>query len=185
MKTVCAAAVIIPPHEVWRPIQAVRARYDRHFARWMPHITLAFPFRPKEEFETLAPQFEKACAEIKPFEIELAEFRYFDHGRDSFTLWLELKPAEPVIALRAALMLVTPDCDDVALFEAGFTPHLSVGQARGEPNMTTLRETLQSNWKPLRFRVSEFCLIWRGETRPDDTFRVGCKVPLRFLISDY
>ena len=97
-KTICAAAVIIPPHEIWRPIQAMRARYDRHFARWMPHITLAFPFRPKEEFESLAPQFEKACADIEPFEIELAEFRYFDHGRDSFTLWLEVKPPEPLIA---------------------------------------------------------------------------------------
>ena len=52
-KTICAAAVIIPPQEIWRPIQAMRARYDRHFARWMPHITLAFPFRPREEFESL------------------------------------------------------------------------------------------------------------------------------------
>ena len=177
-KTICAAAVIIPPHEIWRPIQAMRARYDRHFARWMPHITLAFPFRPKEEFESLAPQFEKACADIKPFEIELAEFRYFDHGRDSFTLWLEVKPPEPLIALQAALVLVTPDCGDVALFAAGFTPHLSVGQARGEPIMNKLRETLQTNWKPLRFQVSELCLVWRGEMPPDDAFRVGGKVQL-------
>ena len=177
-KTTCAAAVIIPPHEVWRPIQAMRARYDRHFARWMPHITLAFPFRPKEEFELLAPQFEEACAEIKPFEIELAEFRYFDHGRDSFTLWLDVKPVEPITALQAALMLVTPDCDDAALFAAGFTPHLSVGQARGEPNMSKLRETLQSNWQALRFQVSEFHLVWRGEKSPDDAFRVGCRVRL-------
>ena len=184
-KTICAAAVIIPPQEAWRPIQAIRARYDRNFARWMPHITLAYPFRPKEEFETLAPQFEKACAQVKPFEIELAEFRHFDHGRDSFTLWLAVNPTEPVTALQAALMPVTPDCNDVALFATGFTPHLSVGQARGEPNMTKLRETLQSNWKPLRFQVPEFCLIWRGETRPDDTFRVGCKVPLGKTISEF
>ncbi len=75
-------------------------------------------------------------------------------------------------------MLVTPDCDDVALFAAGFTPHLSVGQARGEPNMSKLRETLQTNWQPLRFQVSEFCLVWRGEKPPDDTFQVGGKVRL-------
>jgi 2'-5' RNA ligase len=178
VKTVCAAAVIIPPDEAWRPIQALRARYDRHFARWMPHITLAFPFRPKEEFESLAPQFEEACAGVAPFEIELAEFRFFDHGRDSFTLWLAANPVEPVIALQAAVMRVTPDCDDVARFAGGFTPHLSVGQAHGEPIMQKLRESLQSRWKPVRFQISEFCLIWRGETRPDDTFRVGCKVRL-------
>ena len=177
-KTVCSAAVIIPPNEFWRPIQALRARYDRHFARWMPHITLAFPFRPKEEFESLTPQFEEACADIKPFEIELAEFRFFDHGRESFTLWLAANPAEPVAALQAAVMRVTPNCDDVARFAGGFTPHLSVGQARGEPIMQKLRERLQAAWKPLRFPISEFCLIWRGDTPPDDAFRVGCKVRL-------
>ena len=177
-KTICAAAVIIPPNEVWRPIQALRARYDRHFARWMPHMTLAFPFRPKEEFDSLAPQLEEACAEIAPFEIELAEVSYFDHGRESFTLWLDPKPAEPVTALHAALMRVTPDCNDIALFAAGFTPHLSVGQARGEMIMSRLRESLQSSWKPLRFQVSELCLVWRGEAPPDDAFRVGRTIQL-------
>jgi 2'-5' RNA ligase len=178
MKTVCAAAVVIPPGELWRPIQTLRARYDRHFARWMPHITLAFPFRPKEEFESLAPQLAEACAQIEPFEIELAEFRFFDHGRDSFTLWLGTEPATPLAALQAAVARVTPDCNDVALFAAGFTPHLSVGQARGEPIMSRLREKLQADWEPVRFQVSEFSLIWREETPPNDAFQVGCKVKL-------
>ncbi len=44
--------------------------------------------------------------------------------------------------------------------------------------MTKLRETLQTNWQPLRFQVSEFCLVWREEKPADDTFRVGQKVRL-------
>jgi len=177
VKTFSSAVVIIPPPELWRPIQSLRARHDRHFARWMPHITLAYPFRLKEQFDSLALQFGEACREIRPFEIELSEFRFFDHGRDSYTLWLATKPPEPVAALQAAIAGVTPDCNDVAQFEAGFSPHLSVGQARGEPAMRKLRETLQAGWQPLRFTISEFCLVWRNEP-PDDAFRIGCRVRL-------
>jgi hypothetical protein len=41
--------VIIPPEAVWEPIQAIRRRHDRKLRRWMPHITLLYPFRPRSE----------------------------------------------------------------------------------------------------------------------------------------
>ena len=50
-KTHKTAVVIIPPEDVWDPIQKIREKYDRQFRRWMPHITLIYPFRPFEEFE--------------------------------------------------------------------------------------------------------------------------------------
>jgi hypothetical protein len=39
-KTHKTAVVVIPPDDLWAPIQALREKYDRHFRRWMPHITL-------------------------------------------------------------------------------------------------------------------------------------------------
>jgi len=43
-KTYTTAVVLIPPEDVWEPIQKLRRVYDRHFDRWMPHLTLLYPF---------------------------------------------------------------------------------------------------------------------------------------------
>lgn len=64
--------MLIPPRELWPPIQAIRQAYDRHTLRWvMPHITLLYPFRPREEFAMLAEQFSLHCEQIEPFSIQL------------------------------------------------------------------------------------------------------------------
>lgn len=174
-KTHKTAVVLIPPEECWPPIQAIRQEHDRHVRRWMPHITMIYPFRPKEQFAMIAELFLDACQSIEPFEIQFLRFRFFHHGRQQYTLWLAPEPAEPVIALQTALWQVVPDCHETRRFKHGFTPHLSVGQVRGKAQMEQLREHLQSQWQPLTFPVKEISLIWRNQP-PDDVFRVGQKV---------
>jgi 2'-5' RNA ligase len=176
-KTFSTAAVLIPPDERWPPIQAVRRRHDRHLHRWMSHITLLYPFRPRAEFEALAPRLARACADIAPFRVELAEIRCFRHRRGDCTLWLAPGPSAPWRRLQAALAGVAPDCDDVARHRGGFTPHLSFGQTSDEAAMRALRDTLQAAWRPLAFTAQQIGLIWRGEP-PDDVFRVGRTVAL-------
>lgn len=176
-KTHHTAAVIIPPGEIWKPIQVIRARYDAKMARWMPHITMAYPFRPREEFDDLAKRLGEALAGIPSFTLELAQFHHFDHGQERYTLWLDTEPREPILRLHSAMMAATPDCDDVDKYEFGFTPHLSVGQVRGREAMEQLRASLQARWHPLSFKVSELSLIWRGDP-PDDVFRAANRVPL-------
>ncbi len=73
MKTNTTAVVLIPPEGAWPPIEDVRRRHDRQFRRWMPHVTLLYPFRPKEEFPGLADRFADTCATLAPFEVTLAE----------------------------------------------------------------------------------------------------------------
>jgi hypothetical protein len=48
------ALVVIPPGSAWAPIQAIRAEHDRKVGRWMPPITLVYPFLPAGEFERAA-----------------------------------------------------------------------------------------------------------------------------------
>ena len=176
-KTHTTAVVLIPATEVWEPIQAIRERHDRHFMRWMPHITLLYPFRPRTEFEGLADRFAVVCRDIEPFRLELGEVRFFRHRRESFTLWLAPAPKAPLVRLQAALGGVVPDCDDVTQHREGFTPHLSLGQVQGEVERLQLQHALQAIWQPQAFIASEISLIWRG-TPPDDVFRVGQTVRL-------
>ena len=53
-KTHQTAVVIIPPKEIWASIQLIRQQHDTNYRRWMPHITLMYPFRPRAEFDLVA-----------------------------------------------------------------------------------------------------------------------------------
>jgi 2'-5' RNA ligase len=176
-KTHTTAVVLIPPVELWPPIQAIRQQYDRHYRRWMPHITLLYPFRPRAEFEGLAEGFAKICRDLEPFNVALTEIRSFRHRRGQFTLWAAPEPAEPWRRLQAGLGSLVPDCHDVTRHRHGFTSHLSVGQVQGEAEMEHLRLALQATWRPLAFTAQAISLIWRGEP-PDDVFRVAYRVTL-------
>lgn len=175
-KTYKSAVVVIPPHGIWDPIQGLRRSFDRHYRRWMPHITLVYPFRPVSEFESLIPQLTAACRKMAPFEIQLAHFGLFDRGRRNAILYLIPEPVRPLEALQAAIQSVVPDCDDVTRFPGGYTPHLSVGQVRGNKAQAS-RAAWQAAWRPLVFTVARACLIWRHNP-PDDVFRVGPVLPL-------
>jgi 2'-5' RNA ligase len=176
-KTFTTAVVLIPPAEVQPSIQANRQVHDRHFKRWMPHITLLYPFRPRHEFDRLAERFAAVCEAIEPFRVELAEMRFFRHRGNSFTLWLAPEPREAVVRLQAVVGGVVPDCHDVVKHRDGFTPHLSIGQVHGEQRRRILQQELQASWQALAFPAREISLIWRGEP-PDDVFRVAQTVRL-------
>ena len=176
-KTYTTAVVLIPPQEMWPPIQAIRQRYDRHVRRWMPHITLLYPFRPAAEFDEVAPAMAHVCAGLKPFTVELPTFHAFAHARDHYTLWLAPEPREAVIALQAALGRVVPECDDVQRHPQGFTPHLSVGQIRGREAARQLLADLHREWTFRPWKVSDISFLWRHEP-PDDVFRVGNRLRL-------
>jgi 2'-5' RNA ligase len=176
-KTHKTAVVIIPPEATWPPIQTIRREHDRGFRRWMPHITLLYPFRPRREFQAAAAELARACEGIAPFEVTLPAFNFFRHGRESYTLWLAPEPGDGLNRLQTALWRAFPDCDEVSRFEGGFTPHLSVGQARGRDEMARLIAAWGMVWTPIRFEVSAVSLIWRGDP-PDDVFRVGQSIRL-------
>jgi len=162
VKTPHTAVVLIPPQDLWEPIQAIRRAHDKHLDRWMPHVTLLFPFHPADRFAGAEPEIEAAAREVEPFRVKLARFQYFAGPK---TAWLEPEPPDSVRRVQSALQSRFPDCDDVARFPGGYRPHLSVGQ--GPPD---LAERLQAAWTPLEFDAREVALIRRDG--PDDPFRV-------------
>lgn len=171
-KSNLTAVVIIPPEKLWDPIQRIRHQYDRHVHRWMPHISLLFPFRPHSQFAFLVERFSAACKGIQPVQITLAEIRHFEHGSGSYTLWLAPEPAQPIRQLVERLLTVVPDCSDTSSHHLGFTPHLTLGNVKGRQPFQQLLDTLQKQWQPVSFTLSGMQMIWRNEP-PDDAFRVA------------
>ena len=170
-KSYKTAVVAIPPDHLWEPIQRLRKQHDRHYRRWMPHITLLYPFRPASAFDQVTPPLKKVCRSLEPFEIKLARFDLFIHTRRKATLYLIPEPAKAIKELQKALLETVPDCDDVTRFAGGFTPHLSVGQISSH-EAHTLCAKLQATWQPLAFTLLNVYLIWRNDP-PDDVFRIG------------
>lgn len=171
MKTFHTALVAIPPEETWEPIQRIRRLFDRHLHRWMPHVTLLYPFRPHAEFGGAEAAVREACAGIAGFEVELAEFRSFSHGPESHTLWLHPAPAEGFVRLQSALQRAFPDCDDVSRYDSAFTPHLSVGQARLPRDLEEHLREARGDWSPLRWNVREVALLAREGEAPFEVDR--------------
>ena len=174
-RTPTSALVWIPPESVWEPIQAIRRKYDRHLKRWMPHITLLYPFRPRGRFDEVEPQMREACSRIAPFEVEFREVRSFEHNPQSFTMWLAPEPDEPFRALMKAVLSAAPDCDDVERYPGGFTPHLSVGQSHDPQELMGRLDLVREAWSPLKLKVTEVSLIARLGENP---FFVDRVIPL-------
>ena len=176
-KTVTSACVIIPPKRIWPPIQAIRRKHDKRFERWMPHINLLYPFRPKGEYDKIERDFRDVLQRIEPFEIILKNFKFFRHKFQTYTIWLNPVPNEPIIRLQRQLLKNAPECNDVNRFQGGYKPHLSVGQ------FTTYKihekiEKLEEKWEELRFTVDKVFFISRKNTK-NSTFLVEEEFPLK------
>ncbi|MFX0082448.1 MAG: 2'-5' RNA ligase family protein [Candidatus Hodarchaeota archaeon] len=156
-----SAVVIIPPEENWAPIQKIRKNYDRNLHRWMPHITLLYPFRPITEYPALEKSFSKICKNFEPFELFLRNFKYFSHGHQNNTLWLDPEPNDSIVNLQAEILKIVPDCDDVNKYKNGFQPHLSVGQIKGKYKLREIINNLQKNWKTIKFIIDKIYFISR------------------------
>ena len=165
-----SAVVIIPPDNVLPAIQAIRQRYDAKFERWMPHINLIYGFLPESYFAEAAQIITSALAQIEPFTVTLNNFETFTH-RKSCTAWLHpiAQPETALHELQRKLQSLFPQCNEQSRkSEAGFTPHLSVGQfSTPEEAFTKLPQ-----WQPISFTVKSIALISRHGSQPFEVKRI-------------
>jgi 2'-5' RNA ligase len=157
------AAVLIPPERIWEPIQAIRRQHDPQIARWMPHVTLLYPFVETAVLAEAAHTLRPAVQVFPSFTVRLSEFDCFIHSRTSATIWLRPAPSDPVVRLQSRLLGLVPWCDDTGRFAGGFTPHLSVGRWP-EAGARQAAAELRKSWKPLDWQVESVCLIARPQT---------------------
>lgn len=177
-KVYTSAVVIIPPEKKWPAIQEIREKYDRQINRWMPHITLLYPFRPENEYSILEKGFSDECRSIESFEIHLKEFKYFNHGKQRYTLWLNPEPIELITKLQSEIQEIVPDCNDVKNYKHGFRPHLSIGQIKGRINLLEIMKNLHNNWNEIYFLLNEIFFISREKSKTSK-FKIKKRIKLK------
>jgi 2'-5' RNA ligase len=159
------ACCIIPPKELWAPIQEIRSRHDSAYNRWMPHVNLFFPFVHPNNFSVAHEELTKALANVEPFQVTLSEICHFDHGKKS-VMWV--KPNTPnnneIQELLNTMLTVFPQCDDQLNKneEKQYHPHLTLGQFSSR-EVSKKKSEFQSKWNTIQFTVNEISIISRAD----------------------
>jgi len=163
-KVVTSAIVVMPPADLWEPIQEIRSKHDKAYARWMPHINMAYPFVPESEFENARIKLTNALSNFTPFTLTLNTFSYFKQGLGcTVHIHPETTPPNALKALQAILEREFPDCNDLSQISAdGFHPHLTVGQWNTLDATNKAIKNFSSNWKPITITIEQIYLISRS-----------------------
>ncbi len=165
IRPVCESILaIVPPEDLFPPIQAIRQQYDAGCVRIVPHITLLYGFLPDEYFEEVVESIAPILAQIPPFTVTLADFHIFAH-RKTATAWLRpvVEPEGALHRLQQTLNDLFPQCyEQSTKTEAGFTPHLSVGQF----DTPTIAKARLPKWHPVKFTVDAVALLSRRDDEP-------------------
>ena len=85
-KTHTTAVVLIPSEEIQPPIQDIRRIHDRNFERWMPHITLLYPFTPQRNFQDVIPALAVAAQQSTNFSVTPHIFQCFQTSQIVYPL---------------------------------------------------------------------------------------------------
>jgi RNA 2',3'-cyclic 3'-phosphodiesterase len=160
-----SAVVLIPPEDAWAPIQAIRQRHDSKICRWMPHITLLYPFLPVDQFERALDALTEICRSFQPLNVRLTHIDRFLHGRGRTTFWAAPQPKQAIVDLQQALFEAIPECRDQNKRSSGFNPHLTVGRGKGKTAQRTFDE-LTARWSEIAFEVDSIALIAREGDGP-------------------
>ncbi|BBM84291.1 RNA 2',3'-cyclic phosphodiesterase [Candidatus Uabimicrobium amorphum] len=169
------AVVIIPPEDVWEPIQEIRREHDHNIRRWMPHITLFYPFIPHENFYNIQYDLQQTCKHIKPFSVKLDTVGHFKQRKGNFILWTGCEEQQEMQGLYKSLKLLLQNKTEVK--KRPFHPHLTIGRMRDADKFEDLKSNVESSWQTIEFEVNKISLIWRNDP-PDDVFRIEYEVPL-------
>ena len=71
------ALIIMPPLELWGPIQALRKAHDPAVKRWMPHINLVWPFAKARHQKECAAVLTQRLKHFHPFEVCAVSLCFF------------------------------------------------------------------------------------------------------------
>ncbi|KAF2459373.1 2'-5' RNA ligase superfamily-domain-containing protein [Lineolata rhizophorae] len=128
------ALALIPPSALHPPIEAIRARHDRAYHRWPPHINIVYLFVPanslSDAISVLRSNLHQHVADVVNLHVSLEAPHMFTHHRNA-TVFLkpDAESEQRLRNLRDVLVRCLGAVEGESPHGQGFTPHLSVGQA--------------------------------------------------------
>lgn len=167
-KVVTSALCVIPPKELWEPIQEIRKEYDPAYYRWMPHMNIVYPFVETKDFEEAEKVLTGPLSKIAPFKVKFEKFEHFSK-KDHNLFWLKPDAKEFQDLYKVINEFYPGERKE-------FTPHLTVGHFPKD-ELKKWSTILNKDWKPVEWELTEVYLISRDGK--DDPFKVRKVIHLK------
>ncbi|KAJ3392322.1 hypothetical protein HDU84_004286 [Entophlyctis sp. JEL0112] len=181
MSDVSTALAIVLPEHLHDRINAIRAKHDRAYPRWPPHINLMFPFVPLSEFAAAMPALQAALQAVPPLTLRLDAVGYFRQKPRRATYHLKPNDHSGVRALFAAVSDALPH---VATRRGEFRAHLTMGQCAEDEIEEVTADLEQWLGAGITFVVRDVCLLSRDARDGRVPFRVVAAVELGPAVAD-
>jgi len=158
---------IVPPDEVWEPIQQARKEVrDAGLLRWPPHCNLIYPFVPPKHYGKVLGGFGRALAAVEPFDITLSQFEAF-HRKTSSVLWLKPETSVPGVIDEVHRALAEEFSTTNNTPWRGFTPHFTISHFESREACDEAAARLGEWWQPITFHVDQIHVMSRkGPVKP-------------------
>jgi 2'-5' RNA ligase len=169
--TQSAVLVLVPAAEA--VVASHRSRLDDAAALGVPaHVTVLYPFVPPERTEdAVISSLAAAVRSVTAFDVTFRRVSWFDRS----VLWLAPEPAEPFLALIAAVQGAFPGYLPYGGEISDVVPHLTVGQGQPEGALESAARAIEPSL-PVTARVCAAVLM-HGSLVPG-SWRVVADLPL-------
>jgi len=170
-QTESAVLVLVPETE--GVVAGYRADLDAAADLGVPaHVTVLYPFVPPERVDdAVISSLQRAVRSVAAFDVTFARLRWFDRS----VLWLAPEPAEPFLALTAAVQRAFPGYEPYGGEIADVVPHLTIGLDQAEEILESAARAIEPGL-PVTARVSAAVLM-QGSLR-QGSWRVVADLPL-------
>jgi len=160
---VTTALTLVLPDQFTENVNAVRAKYDRAYPRWMPHINYIFPFVEAERFPDIVATLQEAFANegLSSFTLRLNKLEYFKRKKD---VTFHLKP-EDQSGLERVYNVIRKALPDVYVKHPTYQAHMTLGQCK-KSEFDSVKSEIGEAFNDVEFEVDRVYLIKRVDNKP-------------------
>ena len=134
-----------------------------------PHVTILYPFVPREKLAEAMPRLAKLVAEHEAFDATFARTARFPG-----LLYLEPEPAEPFLRLTEAVAAAWPEHPPYEGAHENLIPHLTVAESEDSSLLDSITPEVEPRL-PISHRVGAVSLFVEGD---DGRWREHSRLPL-------
>lgn len=168
------ALVIVIPDQFHDKINEVRSKSDRAYPRWMPHLTLLFPFVEVEQFPEIYEKLQNKLKNFGGFQLNFNKIDYFKQGRN---VTMHIKPSNDM-KLQELFKAIRDTFPDIQTKHDEFHPHLTIGQFKNSELQQKTQELNEWLGNGFSVYIDCVCLLNRSKIDNNIPFSINKKIML-------
>ena len=161
------AVALTFPSEVTERLSRLREKYNQYVGYTIePHLTLVYPFLPKDNISIIKEKLKAVAKRTKPFTLVLNGIKYFEEENN--VAYAAVKNKQPVVDLHIDIMsslkgLITEEYTDGMYDFERFTPHVTIGEQIPDEVFLTVKKVFSDYELHHEIEIVSFVLFSADE----------------------